>query len=279
MSVLNKATEITNDLENLPEATLWHLFRIGQKPAMPKIEEEPELESESEEEASESNESDEEPVRDWKYPESKCKGSIDQFKDVFMLSFDYKGKKVRDLFRSLTDAKKALLDLNIEAGLIKNRYYYENDYIVYEIVHKGEKYYGKLDRDQEEFLNTHTIYMVPLGYAMTLKKGKHKYVHHIICPAQKGLCVDHKNHDKLDNRSCNLRVCTYRANALNRHAEGKLVPRKGGSFYTITYTNDDGIRRIIEFPIDPSDPNGEAEAKARAIRWREKKLRKSLGIW
>lgn len=279
MSALNKETEITNDLDDLPAATLWHLFRLGEKP-LEKIDEEPESESEPEAESESEEAEPTEEVRDWKYPgEAKWKGNISKVKDMYMVSFDHGGNKVRQLYPKKSDARQALLGLNISHGTVKNRYYYEHDYIVYEIVHKGEKFYGKLDLDMEEFLNTHHIYRLPLGYASTLVDGKPKYLHHVVVEHQKGMCVDHLNRNRLDNRSRNLRLCTPRINALNRESTGGIAKRKGGNLYTITYTNDDGIIKQAWFPIDAEDPNGEAEAKARAIRWREKKQRKSLGIW
>ena len=36
----------------------------------------------------------------------------------------------------------------------------------------------------------------------------HKYMHRIIMNAQKDEITDHINHDTLDNRKCNLRICT-----------------------------------------------------------------------
>ena len=260
------------------------LFSINEEPIVPT--ESTETTSDNEEstepasENEESAESAESDARDWKYPPiEKMKGTIAKTKDMFMVSFDYGQQKVRQLYRKKSDARQTLLGLNISHQTAKNRYYYEDDFIVYEITHKGQKFYGKLDLDKEEFLNKHLIYMIPGGYACARVNGKTKYVHHVVCQPAEGMVCDHKNRDKLDNRARNLRACTYRSNSLNREASGNLIKRKCGNLYTITFTNDDGVLKQAWFPVDAEDPNGEAEAKARAIRWREKKQRKSLGIW
>lgn len=41
------------------------------------------------------------------------------------------------------------------------------------------------------------------------------YLHRFITNAPKGKVVDHINHDRLDNRKCNLRICTYQQNNMN----------------------------------------------------------------
>ncbi len=50
--------------------------------------------------------------------------------------------------------------------------------------------------------------------------GKYKcetiYMHRFILGAKKGQHTDHKNHNGLDNRCCNIRLCTHRQNQYNR---------------------------------------------------------------
>jgi hypothetical protein len=42
------------------------------------------------------------------------------------------------------------------------------------------------------------------------------YLHRLILGAPKGMCVDHINHNGLDNRRCNLRLCSHKENLENR---------------------------------------------------------------
>ncbi|MDD3267103.1 MAG: AP2 domain-containing protein [Burkholderiales bacterium] len=59
-----------------------------------------------------------------------------------------------------------------------------------------------------------------------LNKQYSNYMHRLIMNAQKGELVDHINHDTLDNRRCNLRICTHKENCRN-----KIVPSNNTSGY------------------------------------------------
>lgn len=60
------------------------------------------------------------------------------------------------------------------------------------------------------------------------------YLHRLILQAGEGQVVDHISRDKLDNRRCNLRIATVRANTINAAKPNKLgfrgVYRSGEAF-------------------------------------------------
>lgn len=47
-------------------------------------------------------------------------------------------------------------------------------------------------------------------------KRKHQRLHRFLLDAPRGLEVDHKNGDTLDNRRCNIRLCTRAQNQMNK---------------------------------------------------------------
>lgn len=53
-------------------------------------------------------------------------------------------------------------------------------------------------------------------YALTLIEGRPVLMHRLIMSTPKGMDTDHINHQTLDNRKQNLRVCTRAENAANR---------------------------------------------------------------
>jgi hypothetical protein len=55
-------------------------------------------------------------------------------------------------------------------------------------------------------------------YARSCSKGRYVYMHRLILGVQNEpkKFVDHINHDGLDNRKCNLRVCTRQQNLWNK---------------------------------------------------------------
>lgn len=47
-------------------------------------------------------------------------------------------------------------------------------------------------------------------------KKKRIYMHRLVTNCPKGMQVDHINHNMLDNRKSNLRICTHKENMMNR---------------------------------------------------------------
>lgn len=54
------------------------------------------------------------------------------------------------------------------------------------------------------------------GYAVTTRNKKQYRVHRLILGINDNNWVDHINHNKLDNRKSNLRICTNQQNQFNR---------------------------------------------------------------
>ena len=76
-----------------------------------------------------------------------------------------------------------------------------------------------VDADDYERLSKHKWYAGGNGdncYAQRCENGKVIRMHQEIIDIPVGFVCDHKNHNQLDNRKCNLRSCTYSQNAQNR---------------------------------------------------------------
>lgn len=81
-----------------------------------------------------------------------------------------------------------------------------------------------VDDEDFEYLNQWKWYVLitkHTNYAVHHnKKGKVELMHREIMKTPKGMYTDHINHDGLDNRRCNLRVCTNGQNLANRTPRG-----------------------------------------------------------
>ena len=84
-----------------------------------------------------------------------------------------------------------------------------------------------VDVEDFERVNSYKWCSVRMGqvwYAQTLSPdGSHLSMHRLITNAPKQLIVDHKDHNGLNNRRSNLRLCTQQQNIYNRR------PQSGGS--------------------------------------------------
>lgn len=76
-----------------------------------------------------------------------------------------------------------------------------------------------IDDEDVATITKHSWHFKDNGYAMrsTERNGEKKsfYMHRELLNAPKGMAVDHINHDKLDNRRSNLRLCTIGQNNRN----------------------------------------------------------------
>jgi len=84
--------------------------------------------------------------------------------------------------------------------------------------HKG-KYFAIVDDEDFDRINQFN-WFIGNGYAQrVVEKGNGKrdlfHMHRMVMNTPDGMMTDHINHDTLDNRKSNLRVCTRQQNAFN----------------------------------------------------------------
>ena len=87
----------------------------------------------------------------------------------------------------------------------------------------GNGLFAILDDTDYEEISKHKWYVSrhgPTIYAICRKRGGIVYMHRMIMRPRKGYIVDHIDGNGLNNRRCNLRVCTPRQNQANRRPRG-----------------------------------------------------------
>jgi hypothetical protein len=99
------------------------------------------------------------------------------------------------------------------------------------------KWFAWFDKKNNTYQARHSIY---------ISKGKYKVIlmHRLIINAKKGLEVDHKNHNGLDNRRSNLRICTRKQNSRNSKKACKSSAKYKG-VYLIKSTNKFGAQICV----------------------------------
>ena len=103
---------------------------------------------------------------------------------------------------------------------------------IYVRLHGSSDEYTKVD-STESWVNDHKWYLSGRGYAQASIGGKTKNLHRLITKCPQNLVVDHINHDKLDNTSSNLRICTKQQNHFNSvTASNNKTGYKGVHWYS-----------------------------------------------
>lgn len=91
--------------------------------------------------------------------------------------------------------------------------------------------YALVDEADFECLNQFKWHYNFYGYAVcnSVRIGNYTYMHRLLLGLQKGDKKegDHINHNKLDNRRCNLRICTKQQNLWNMESKTGVSKYKG----------------------------------------------------
>lgn len=92
-----------------------------------------------------------------------------------------------------------------------------------------------VDDEDYEYL-TQWKWHIRSNYAVRSVKGRKRGMVYDILhrEVQKGVVIDHINHNRLDNRKCNLRIVTHSGNSQNKSKHGK------SSKYLGVYKNTSG---------------------------------------
>ena len=80
----------------------------------------------------------------------------------------------------------------------------------------NEKARAKIDIDDIDKVKEYRWGLYNRGYVICTNKSNKTSLHRFIMNCPKDKVVDHINHDKLDNRKCNLRICTQQQNTINK---------------------------------------------------------------
>lgn len=73
-----------------------------------------------------------------------------------------------------------------------------------------------IDSEDVDKIKKYKWYLTDSGYVSTKYNGLNLRLHRLIMDCPDNMVVDHINHNTLDNRKCNLRICTQQQNSLNK---------------------------------------------------------------
>lgn len=142
-----------------------------------------------------------------------------------------------------------------------------NDYVLTDDVCKCILPNGNealFDREDYPKIAQHRWMQSDRSYVYTTIDGHNMMLHRLIMDCPDGMVVDHINHNRLDNRKCNLRICTTMQNSWNT-----IHPRSTDGFRGVTKRKNDwrveitvNHERIIIGYYDTFEEAVEARLKA-----------------
>lgn len=103
------------------------------------------------------------------------------------------------------------------------------------------------------------------GYVVTMIKGKQESLHRFIMNPSDNMVIDHINHDKLDNRRSNLRICTQQQNTWNMSISKNNKTGKTG----VRYIKEHDNWEVVIYVDGKNKYIGRYESKEEAIKVRE----------
>ena len=115
----------------------------------------------------------------------------------------------------------------------------------------GKGKYCVVDDDIFERYGELRWYLSDTGYAVRRNNHKTERLHRLVMNCPREMIIDHRNGDKLDNRRCNLRICTQEENAKNYHgtvgycfdkSRGKWIVKYRKKFYGRYDTEEEAKR-------------------------------------
>jgi hypothetical protein len=95
------------------------------------------------------------------------------------------------------------------------------------VTSKGGEFY--FDKNDYKLVKQYTWYINKGGYTTNKLSARAMFLHRLVMNPPDNMCVDHIDHNKVDNRKDNLRICTSLQNNFNSRCKSELTSKyKGG---------------------------------------------------